>query len=390
MPGSGVVPPVEVNQYSTTLDTKRIKREVEDKIYFVDPEAAPLVSMTSKLKQTSNKQNIKFEYQTFTPRNPWSATTTTGTGTTVAVTDGTQYQVGQVISCVRTKEQMRIESISTNDLTVKRGLGDTVAAALVSGDIIVGHQPVFGELADAPTATWKDTSWVYNYCERFQISVQLSKAVLKTAMYGENPLAMEHKAKVQEYLRNQERSFIQGERYKGTCTIASANGEVYVSGGARYFITTNLLSQSGAYLDSATLISQMPTIMRYGNHSRKVLYCSHQLAARIEGWALPNVRTDVNNTKWGYAISEWHTTAGTLEIVPCYLLDDMDTASTYSGDLAFIFDMNEIKKAIFTPVSLETNIQNPQSTGYRMDNYEGWHGWQFGSEKAHSILYAWT
>lgn len=75
----------------------------------------------------------------FLDDNPWETTsTTTGTGATVAVPDGTKWATGDVgewsYSGTVGGEQFLVQSISSNDLTVVRGYNGTTAEAHSSGD----------------------------------------------------------------------------------------------------------------------------------------------------------------------------------------------------------------------------------------------------------------
>lgn len=74
--------------------------------------------------------------------NPWETTsTTTGTGTPVAVPDGTKWAVGDVgewsFSGTAGGEQFLVQSISSNNLTIVRGYNGTTAEAHTSGDRVV-------------------------------------------------------------------------------------------------------------------------------------------------------------------------------------------------------------------------------------------------------------
>lgn len=104
--------------------------------------------------------------------NPWETTsTTTGTGTPVAVPDGTKWAVGDIGEWSYTGtvggEQFLVQSISSNNLTVLRGYNGTTAEAHTSGDRVLKN-PRYStiQIADAvdrvidslfPTA-WKAAS----------------------------------------------------------------------------------------------------------------------------------------------------------------------------------------------------------------------------------------
>lgn len=79
---------------------------------------------------------------------PFTTTsTTTGTGATVAVPDGTLWSAGDTgewqTGSVK-YEQFYVHSINVNDLTVTRGYGGTTAESHTSGDAIVQNPSFYG------------------------------------------------------------------------------------------------------------------------------------------------------------------------------------------------------------------------------------------------------
>src|SRR5574343_1901840 len=74
----------------TTFGQAEQKRDVEDQIYLLDPDANPLVAFTGKNNFGQRKINSrKFEWYTDQDRAIKTTTTTTGTGTSIAVSAGT-------------------------------------------------------------------------------------------------------------------------------------------------------------------------------------------------------------------------------------------------------------------------------------------------------------
>ena len=65
--------------------------------------------------------------------------------TTVPVADGTQFAVGHI--AIIGTEQIAVDAISTNNLTVRRGMNDTTAAAHNSADAVSVYQ--FGAIGEA-------------------------------------------------------------------------------------------------------------------------------------------------------------------------------------------------------------------------------------------------
>ena len=86
----------------------------------------------------------------------------------------------------------------------------------------------------------------------------------------------------------------------------------------------------------------------------------------------------------------WQTPHGVLEIIPCWLLGDIATNTTYDGDWFCVVDMSEMKQAVMEPTSLSMNVQNPESIRTIKDVYQGISGWQWGVEQYHCEGYAWV
>jgi hypothetical protein len=97
--------------------------------------------------------------------NPWQTTSsTTGTGTTVAVPDGTLWSFGAIGEWQTGTvgfEQFYVQSVSGNNLTVTRGVNGTTAESHANGDAVIRNPGFAGrQIQQAITQTLMEL-WPY-------------------------------------------------------------------------------------------------------------------------------------------------------------------------------------------------------------------------------------
>jgi len=106
--------------------------------------------------------------------------------TTVPVTDGTRFVVGEVIVVQEHGECMRVTAVTGNDLTVVRGYGGTTAAGHSAGAAVrIVSRPRHESTDPGDDGITNPSNW-YNQTEIFDLTAKVSK----TAMAVQTPLDM--------------------------------------------------------------------------------------------------------------------------------------------------------------------------------------------------------
>jgi len=148
-----------------------LKLDVVDKIFYLNPNLNPFVTLLTSIGKTMDGQAYKgsgiMKAATINPEFSWiekfphgryarvSGTYDTSGGATITLTGaGSQsaylFTVGDVVINARTKERMEVATVSgATTITVNRSVGDTAAAAGADGDGIYIIGNANAELASA-------------------------------------------------------------------------------------------------------------------------------------------------------------------------------------------------------------------------------------------------
>jgi hypothetical protein len=158
--------------------------------------------------------------------------------TTVPVVDGSKFRPGMTLSPTGSEEVILVTAVSGNDLTVVRGFGGTVAAALTSGQVLtidtVGREE--NSLAQNDGIFQPDP--VENFFQTMDAAVEFSRRALATLQVGgTNDIAFQLSERIRQLTIQMSRALVRGR--KATATVAGQ--AVTYTGGLRYF-----LDQAGA------------------------------------------------------------------------------------------------------------------------------------------------
>ncbi len=144
----------------------RVKIDMSDKILWYAPEATPFLTLTGKIKGKRKAFNYKFEWleKDQKPRKLVVNGAQTDIDTTIEVDDGDKVSARDVLLNTRTREVMLVTSISTNDLTVTRGIGGS-NAPMNDGDflLIIGSSYADGAASGTPSSITEFSK--YNYTQ---------------------------------------------------------------------------------------------------------------------------------------------------------------------------------------------------------------------------------
>jgi hypothetical protein len=171
-----------------------------------------------------------------------SSSTTTAealaAATTLAVTDGSKFRAGMVLSPEGSEEVVLVESVSGNNLTVVRGFGGTTAATIASDATLTIDSVGREENSQAKNDGIFQPDNMENFFQTMDTAVEFSRRALATIQQGNtNDLAFQVSERIRQLTIQMDRALVRGR--KATATIA---GElVTYTGGLRYF-----LDQAGA------------------------------------------------------------------------------------------------------------------------------------------------
>lgn len=374
---------------TNTVESTILKRDIQAEINQYDKNITPLVVLTEKMGGGARvTHNPKFEWYEEDREVRRDTTTTTGTGTTVAVSDGTLFNPEEIWRNTRTGEGFRVVSVATNDVTVVRNLDGSGAVALVSGDelIKVGVAKMEGDtsvnaISGNPTAK-------YNYTQIFERTVAETGTMMSTDTYT-TPGDWEYrKARmIQEYKIDQEAAYLWGP---GAGLSTAGTHPRRVARGLHPSITTNV-TDFGGTLTEAEFFSKFNQAFRYGSGAKFGLAGRTPIDV-ISGF--PRGKLEVvqgdNDSTYGLDIVKFKHAHGVLNLIT-HNLFDISSSNYYSQIL--ILDMagdgsnGTLVRRVYLQnrdTDIKENVQENDRDG-RKDLIRGECGIQLGMEKAHSL-----
>lgn len=227
----------------------RVKIDMKDKILWYAPEATPFLTMTGKIKGKRKAFNYKFEWleKDQKPRRVRVAGTETAIDTTVAVDDdGNKIAARDMLLNTRTREVLLVSSVSTNNLTVVRGIGGE-SATMAAGDdlIMIGSSYLDDAVSGTPKSITEFTK--YNYTQIFRTPFSFSGRDLETELFGGKDKMTETKWQSIEHKRSIEYAFLFGKRHL-VAAVAGTSHQATMTGGLEEAIESNVWDVSGVSL----------------------------------------------------------------------------------------------------------------------------------------------
>ena len=261
--------------------------DVSDKIYLLEPNAAPLYVLVNKLSKAStiNPAFSWFEDELTPSWTTFAVSAASGTsGSTTVITAANAY-INQfdLLKVPSTGEVMLCTTVTSTAVTCIRGYGTTAnASAAAAADILIlGPAFAEGSLGTDLKTTSTVTEEKWNYCQLFRKSVELTRTLANTETYGGPERNLQRKKKGIELMRDFERMFLYGEALVDT-TNAGSHARRTMKG-INSFISTNY-TNAGGTLTEAEFEGFLRTVFRYGGSSR-YLFCSPLIISVISQWA---------------------------------------------------------------------------------------------------------
>lgn len=369
---------------TANISSDQRKIDMSSKINLLDPDASKLTTLTRQLerRKTGNPQFSHLEDDL----EPRFDAVNNGAGynssaTSIVVDNGAYFAEHYLVHNTRTGENIRVTGVSTNTLTVVRGIGST-AAAMNDNDelLIVGVAQPEGDTS-RPARSSNPTK-VTNYTQIFRTPFDSTRTNLHSENqttphdwdYQANKAGIEHKRDIEEAL-------LFGHPSEDTTTASSPRR---TTGGALHFATQNITDAGGA-LTEAEFFGALRPVFRYGS-SKKVALCSPLAVDVLNSFPRGKLQTEQGEQTFGLRVLNYVSPHGDLRVMTHWGLE----GSKYGGyiivldadELAFRYLGNE-KGSDDTHIN--TNIHARDYDG-RKDEYLTEGGVQFGSPKKHGLI----
>lgn len=354
--------------------------DMQKKVYMLDSGQNPALRALTMRSSVVPVKSFEPSWLEDSPVPEWDVTTATSADndTTFDVANGTYFKAGDLVRIPRTGEYVLVGSVSSNVVTVTRGVAGT-AAALNSGERLHNMGLVDTEGNTSPEARTTIMAKKSNFTRTLKTPVELSRTTSQVELYGGNERPRLRKNAGVKHARLLELDLFHGTKLE---TVSGATVRRY-AGGLDHFVQTNILTVNGM-LSESELYEWLGTVYRHGVDGAvsngRVLFAGQALMNTISMWGQNKLTTDSGRNKaYGFHISSLLTPYGTLDIVYHPLLEE-----EYEG-YGYVCDMSGIKIGQLQPTVLQTDIQAPDLDGYK-DQYLSEQTYMVMNEQAFGII----
>lgn len=354
----------------------------------------PLYVLVSRLnKRVAINTTIEWPENDLNPS--WSSlaasATSAATNFTVATNEGNYFNKYDLVKIPATGEVILITATAACAVTAIRAYGATTAASAANSStmVIIGAAFEEGSASTALVSKSRKAARVFNYLQTIRKSVEVTNSMLNSELYGGNYRAYERKVKGIELMRDIERMALYGERLEDTssgldATISHARR---TSGGADYFISTNVTAVGGILTES-DFEAFIRTVTRFGG-DEVYLLASPLIISVISQWAQGKLQMYSKDKTYGIAIAQYLSPHGTLNLIKDYMLENAGSVSNTSlyGGYAFALKLDEMVYRYLQnrDVTMEADIQHP-GDDFVKDQYICEIGFEFHNEEKHALL----
>jgi len=373
--GSGTAGPVFVSQF----DDRRMTLDIADEILMLNPNATPLIVLLSKLRkqQTISPEFIWFEDDL----GPYIDRINHGGGyiagaVELVVDNGVYFAPHDLVKVFRSSEVIRVigVNVDTNTLTVTRGYGTTVAAAINDDDYLCILGNAMPENSTHPDyrsgQPTKRTAYTQILRTPFGVSRNSATARMVT---GEDERKRLTRLKGEEHNLKQEQAFWFGEGKNDLVNHVRAIKGIFA------YITTNVYDATGALTESE-FEQFLETAFAYGS-SDKFFFAATRIISVINGFAKAKLEIEMGEDTYGLSIIKYRTPRGTL-----HMMEHKGFIHDYN-DTGVVLDLDEVtlRPYVGADTHLNRNIQEPSRDGF-LDEYFTEVGLQLNCEKKHAVI----
>jgi hypothetical protein len=371
---------------TNTVESTILARDIRSAILEYDANLTPLLVLSSKLGGGSAvTNNPKFEWYEEDREVRRDTSTTTGTGTTLAVTDGTLWKPEEVWKNTRTGEGFRVVSVSTNNVTVVRNLDAAGAVACVSGDeyLKVGVAKMEGDTereayGGNPTAR-------YNYTQIFERTYAATRTAQNTANYT-TPHDWDFRSRkaMREFKLDKEAAYLWGP---GPGLDTTGAHPRRVTRGIHPSITTNVTDFGGTMTESE-FWDKFNTAFRYGGGTKFAIAgrTPIDIVSAFPRGKLEVIQGD-SDTTYGLDITKFRHAHGTLNFMTHNLFSDSTVYAKQVLILDMVGDGETLVRERYLANSDTQITEHVEENGRdgRKDKILCESGMELGLEKAHSL-----
>ena len=293
---------------------RRKPQYIAPKTFYVSANLFPLTQLIDKLGVKKDVGQAAYNHLE-DDEHPNSLTdsgggvTSSGVTLTVASGHGKRVKVGSILKVLRTNELIRVTAISTDTLTIVRGIGGTTGAAINASEVvaILSHADTDGNTA--PRSITTEPNIKTNYCQIFRTAVEISGRDMESDNFGEPEWQRCWDQAMKRHLREIEQAVL---FQNGTLANQSAT-EPNVTTGLEGYITTNVTANAGADMTEAGWNDVLRRWLRRNQTSDEgslIFIVGELLNKAITGFGRDSIRYSPDDKVFGIAAKKYLAETG--------------------------------------------------------------------------------
>lgn len=379
----------------------RIIRRVDDRIGLVEPNEAPLVTFLSQMKggrKATDNQKVEWIEDDYVARWAQNGDTAITTGqTSMVVPDGTLFVAGDMfvvpgaVSSSVTGEVVRVTNVSTNTLTIARGVGGSTAATIDANAAVRILGSAYEESSLPPSAKTTIKSTKFSYCQIFKTTFEISKSMTASAAYGtpSGERQYQHMKRLKEHKISMNAAAIWGQA-SVDLTGGPSGQPIRTTSGIDSVISTNIVDAGGT-LTRKTFEAFAREAFRYGS-KQKILLASPLLVSAINQWGQSHLQLSPAAKVFGVDVNKIITGHGTFMMVRDWMLEDGVSGKNGFGGVGYCVDPKECSYFYLSgngenrDTAIEEDVVKDGRDAY-VDQILTEGGFKFMQEKRHAKLY---
>lgn len=358
--------------------------DIRPNISLLEPNLQPLAVVASQVRK-EKCISPKFSYFTDDGEPRYDAINNgagyNSSATSIVVDDGTKFAEHTILQVTRTQENLRVTGVSTNTLTVVRGIGGG-AAAIVDNDevVILGSAQPEGDTSK-PSRSRNPTK-VDNYTQISRTPFEATET-LRASSFVTSPHDWPYQAKKAgiEHGKDREYKFLHGKKSEDT----SGSQPRRTTGGIVPGIQTNQFDAGGA-LTRTEFNTGMRLFSRYTGGKARLGIASALAVSVLNEYPMSNLQWRQDEATFGLNVGRFVTPFGNLNLVTHWLLE----GAKYGGYL-LVVDIDELavrylaNDQVNRDTHVRQNIQAPDADT-RKDEWLSEDGLEIGEERRHGVF----
>lgn len=349
----------------------RRKKDVSEKIDFMDPDAAPFTLLTKRMNKKP-AHDTKFYWMEKELPPKWDQVNNAGAAydasTTAVVVDNAKYfSVGDIVNAVISGEKLRVTAVdvATNTITVVRAVGNTAASA--AGLANNADLQIIGSAYAEGSPLGLEKSHVerelFNYTQIHRTPFGATGTAEAVDWYTPKPKKQLLTEKGIEHKIDLERTALFGERNIDT---TSTNNPRRYAGGALFYLADNIFDAGGT-LTSAELWGWMQDVYNVTSGSdKRVLLAAPLLITVMDQLAIGSMQLAPGDKTWGISVTQFLTSHGTFNIIKHRLLANGVSGTAGYGGFGLLLDPS---KWSYRPLPGRDTFHRPD---VGVDGDDGW------------------